>query len=287
MIQSGIVLVDKPVGISSFSVVYKMRKITGIKKIGHTGTLDPFASGLLPICIGRATRLTDFIITSDKEYIAEMKLGIKTDSADITGNIIAEMDVPNLMNDTILEIAKKVCLMTEQLPPKYSAIKIDGKRAYKLARENKDFEMKSRPIKILEFEIIKIELPKIVYRAKVSKGTYIRTLSEDFAEMLNCIATTTELRRISSGEMKIEDAFTLDELSSENWESKLTDLLPIFSNYPKITLDSNNIENFRHGRRFYPKSEDVEKILILDENNNCHGFAQIENGKLQPKIVLT
>ena len=286
MNESGIILIDKPVGISSFGVVHRLRKITGIKKIGHTGTLDPFASGLLPVCIGRATRLVDFIITSDKEYLAEMQLGIKTDTADITGEIIQEQEIPQISDSEIAEKAKEILTITEQIPPKYSAIKINGKRAYKLARENEDFQMKSRPIKIHSFEIIEIDLPKIVYRAKVSKGTYIRTLSETFAEKLNCIATTTNLRRISSGEIDISKAVKLDDLTNENWQNHLIDLAPIFPDYPKIELDAKNLENFKNGRRFYVDFEDSERVLVLNEKQVCQGFAQIENGKFQPKIVL-
>ena len=131
----GIILVDKPSGISSFGVVHKIRKITGIKKVGHTGTLDPFASGLLPICVGRTTRLAGYILAAEKEYIANLKLGIKTDTADLTGEIIETSELPKLDEEKLAKLKEAILEITEQIPPKYSAIKIDGKRAYKMARE--------------------------------------------------------------------------------------------------------------------------------------------------------
>jgi len=176
MKNSGIILVDKPTGISSFGVIHQLRKITGIKKIGHTGTLDPFASGLLPICLGGATRLASYILAADKEYIAELELGYQTDSADLTGKKITEAEVPEISQTDLQRLRQEVLAIQQQIPPRYSAIKVNGKRAYKLARAEQDFQIPPRPIKIIDFEILEVDLPKIVYRAQVSKVTYIRTL---------------------------------------------------------------------------------------------------------------
>ncbi len=282
----GIILVDKPSGISSFGVVHKIRKITGIKKVGHTGTLDPFASGLLPICVGKATRLAGYILAGEKEYIANLKLGIKTDTADLTGEIIETSELPELDEAKLAKLKEEILHITEQIPPKYSAIKIDGKRAYKMARDNQAFEMKPRKIKIVDFKILQFDKENIQYRARVSKGTYIRTLSETIAEKLGSVGTTTELRRIGSGNMNISDSIELDKLDNENWKSHLADLTEIFCDYKKLILSDGNIENFCHGRRFFVDFPNEENALIVNYKNQVFGFANINERKVQPKIVL-
>jgi len=282
----GIILVDKPSGISSFAVVHRMRKITGVKRIGHTGTLDPFASGLLPICIGRATRLAGFVLAAEKEYIANLKLGEQTDTADLTGETIQTAEVPEITDGDLTEKLSGIMEITEQIPPRYSAIKVDGKRAYKMARENKDFQMKPRVMQILDFEFLQHEKGNIQYRARVSKGTYIRTLSETIAERLGTVGTTTELRRIASGNMNICDAIALDDLNNENWQNYLADLSQIFCDYPQLILAEENVQNFLHGRRFFVDFSDTENALVLNEENEVFGFASIIERKVQPKIVL-
>ena len=282
----GIILVDKPSGISSFGVVHKIRKITGIKKVGHTGTLDPFASGLLPICVGRTTRLAGYILAAEKEYIANLKLGIKTDTADLTGEIIETSELPKLDEEKLAKLKEAILEITEQIPPKYSAIKIDGKRAYKMARENQAFEIKPRKVKIIDFEILQYDKENIKYRARVSKGTYIRTLSETIAEILGCVGTTNELRRIGSGKMNITESIELDKLNSENWRNHFADLSDIFQDYNKLTLSDENVENFCHGRRFFVDFPNEENALVVNYENQVLGFASIAERKVQPKIVL-
>ncbi|MFO7897371.1 MAG: tRNA pseudouridine(55) synthase TruB [Candidatus Cloacimonadales bacterium] len=282
----GIILVDKPTEISSFGVIHQLRKITGIKKIGHTGTLDPFASGLLPICIGSATRLANYILSADKEYIAEMELGYQTDSADLTGNKIAEAEIPEISASDLQRLQKEVLAITQQIPPRYSAIKVDGRRAYKLARAEQDFQIPARPVKIIDFEILQLELPKIVYRARVSKGTYIRTLSETIAQKLGSVGTTTSLRRIAAGNLQIAEAVPLADLNSENWRQHWAELYPIFRDYPQLILPETQLADFCHGRRFFVDFADTENALILNEQNRVFGFASVQARKVQPKIVL-
>lgn len=181
--KSGFIVIDKPEGISSFDVIRKIRKITGIRKFGHTGTLDPFATGILPLLFGKYTRFAQFISHLDKTYEVTMKLGIKTDTADITGNIIEETkdSIDNIDADEIKEFVESI---TSQIPPKFSAIKIDGKAAYKYARENKEVEIPERKIRVYSFNLNEFKFPYLKYTASVSKGTYIRTLSETIGEYL-------------------------------------------------------------------------------------------------------
>ena len=286
MNKYGVLLINKPVGITSFRIVQILRKITGIKKIGHTGTLDPFASGLLPVCVGKATRTVDLLSSKDKTYKAKIKLGEKTDSGDIDGKIIERDEIPQFSEDTFRIIAQKMLQIIQQTPPKYSAKKINGQRAYVLARKNQQFELKPVPVKISEFNIGKINLPFLTYISTVSKGTYIRTLSETFAELCGTIATTVELKRIRIGDLKIEDSVNIDELTHKNWSNYLIDLKDIFTDYPKIIIQTSNIKKISHGNEVETELDDAERVIILNEANNCIGIGSVAEKILKPKLVF-
>ncbi len=286
MNEFGIILIDKPAGITSFDVVKKIRRITNIRKIGHTGTLDPFASGLLPVCIGKATRIADKLSSKDKEYIVTMKLGIKTDTGDKTGKIIEEKEIQKFKIDKLNQIIPYILSISEQTPPRFSAVKIDGKRAYELARKDEEINLKARPIKIMNFKILKYEHPFISYKTLVSKGTYVRVLSETFAEKLGALATTWELRRTKIGKLNIRNSIKLEELTQENWKKHLHSISDILPDFPRINLKKEKIESFRNGRFFTISETDKNEIIVLDEENNCIGFAEIQNNILKPKMVL-
>ena len=285
MSEFGIILIDKPAGITSFDVVKKTRKITNIRKVGHTGTLDPFASGLLPVCIGKATRIADKLSSKDKEYIVTMKLGIKTDTGDKTGKIIEKKIQEFEIND-LKQIIPDILNISEQIPPKFSAVKIDGKRAYELARKDEEINLKARPIKIINFEILKYEHPFISYKTLVSKGTYIRVLSETFATKLGAIALTWELRRTKIGKLNIQNSIKLEELTQDNWKNHLLSIAFILPDFPLINLKKEEIESFRNGRFFTVTETNQNEIMVLDEENNCIGFAEIQNNICKPKMVL-
>ncbi len=287
MSDYGIILIDKPVGITSFDVVKKIRKITGIKKIGHTGTLDPFASGLLPVCIGKATRISSKLSGKEKEYVVTIQFGIRTNTGDNTDSIIETKDIPELTLANIEEIIPQILAINEQIPHKFSAVKVNGKKAYELARADEPVELKSRPIKILSFEITELNLPYLTYITKVSKGTYIRSLTETIAEKLNTIATTLELRRTEIGDIKIETAVKFDEIDSINWRDHVIPLSQFFKDIPKLVVNSiNEFNDFQNGRPFKVDTEDVEEIMILDAKGTCLGFASIIQNLLRPRIVF-
>lgn len=286
MSDFGIILINKPVGITSFDVVKRIRKITKIKKIGHTGTLDPFASGLLPICIGKATRLAEKLSAKNKEYLVTMKLGIRTDTGDITGKIVEELELPEIKLETIKKIIPDILNISKQIPHKFSAVKVNGKRAYELARANREFKLETRPIKIHSFEIVNFSLPEITYRTEVSKGTYIRSLSETIAEKLGIIATSITLCRTKIGELKNQDAVELEKLTEENWKISLRSLPEILTDFQKYYLNSEEIVDFKNGRQFKVDFEDTDEIMILDMNEKCVGFAGIEQSIIKPRIVL-
>ena len=218
MSEFGILLINKPAGITSFDVIRKLRKITKMKKIGHTGTLDPFAEGLLPICVGKATRIAELFSSKKKQYLVEMKFGEKTDSGDITGKIVDSTKINRINLTNIEKIIPKILKMKEQIPPIYSAIKINGKRAYKYARENEKIEIPPRQIEIFDFEIVDFNFPFFTYKTTVSKGTYIRVLSEDIANMLGTIGMTTKLKRVQVGDFDISQTVNLDKLNFQNWK---------------------------------------------------------------------
>lgn len=280
----GVILVDKPVGITSFDVIRKLRKITGIKKIGHTGTLDPFASGLLPICIGKATRLAEKLTFSSKEYIVTMQFGRKTETGDTEGEVVDEADTAiftlNLLNETVSKILK----LETQTPPKYSAIRINGRRAYELARKNKEVKLQPRPINIHEFEILGYHHPKLKYRTIVSKGTYIRVLSETIAELLGTIGTTIELRRSKIGEMSIQQSIPLDEITETNWQQNMLSLPQVFPDFPKAVV--NDLATFKNGGFVEIIQDDLAEVMAVDSEGNCVGMAYIKDGLLKPKLVF-
>ena len=287
--MDGIILINKEKKYTSHDVVAKVKKILKVK-VGHTGTLDPNATGILPLLLGNATKISKYLINHNKEYIAELKLGVKTDTADGEGKVIAEKQV-NLeeifenINESIQQILNSFVGKTLQKPPMYSAIKVNGKKLYEYARKNEKVEVKSRQIEIYKMELIKLDLKENIIKFKVrcSKGTYIRTLCEDIAEKLNTYGYMKELQRTEVGDFKIENAITIGELEELVNENKLKD---------KINEEALNIVNIKD-RKYFIKIEELfmdKKIINLDEdllnkflngvmikNNNIDGIYRIYN----------
>ena len=236
----GIINVYKEKGFTSHDVVAKLRGIAGQKKIGHTGTLDPDATGVLPVCLGKATKLCDLLTDKDKTYEAVLLLGKTTDTQDITGEVLEEKSTETLTEEKVREVIEGFIGDYEQIPPMYSALKVNGKKLYELAREGKVIERKARPVKILDIQILEMDLPRVRMEVSCSKGTYIRTLCHDIGEKLGCGGCMESLIRTRVSAFRIEDAKTLDEIEALKQEGKLEELLvPIdemFSSYPKITV---------------------------------------------------
>lgn len=236
----GIINVYKEKGFTSHDVVAKLRGIVGQKKIGHTGTLDPDATGVLPVCLGKATKLCDLLTDKNKTYEAVLLLGKTTDTQDITGEVLEEKSTEALTEEKVREAIEGFIGDYEQIPPMYSALKVNGKKLYELAREGKVIERKARPVKILNIQILEIDLPKVRMEVSCSKGTYIRTLCHDIGEKLGCGGCMESLIRTRVSTFRIEDAKTLDEIETLKQEGKLAELLvPIdamFPFYPKITV---------------------------------------------------
>lgn len=210
--RGALLLVDKPLGWTSFDVVAKTRGILRVKKIGHTGTLDPLATGLLVLCLGRATKLADAIQAGEKEYTGTIRFGAITATDDAEGEEIEQFPVDHLTEESIRQAAAGFLGESLQAPPMFSARKKDGQRLYKLARRGETVEVPPRPITIMEFDITGIALPEIGFRVVCSKGTYIRSLARDMGQRLGSGGYLTELRRTRSGTFGVEDAVTMNDL---------------------------------------------------------------------------
>lgn len=211
---NGFLSIDKPSGITSHDVISILRRTLKQKKIGHTGTLDPFATGVLPVALGEGTKAIQFLDESVKEYRAIMRIGISTDTLDLTGTLIKQSDCSHITPEMIYALLPDFTGMISQIPPMYSAIKQDGVALYKLARKGETVERKERSVVIHSLVIDSIALPFISFIVRCSKGTYVRTLAEDIGNLLGVGAHLTGLRRVASGNFNLDNSITLDELSS-------------------------------------------------------------------------
>ncbi len=239
----GILNVYKEKGYTSHDVVAKLRGIVGQKKIGHTGTLDPDATGVLPVCLGKATKVCDLLTDKDKTYRAILRLGITTDTQDISGQVIKERDPRGLKEEEVRQAILSFVGAYEQVPPMYSALKVNGKKLYELAREGRTVERKSRPVHIREIQIQEINLPRMEFTVTCSKGTYIRTLCHDVGEKLGVGGCMEELERIAVGRFHLRDALTLKEIQEMKEEGTLEEVLrpvdSVFLQYPKMQVKAS------------------------------------------------
>lgn len=264
--MNGYLLVNKPKGPTSHDIIYRIRKIAKTRKVGHTGTLDPLATGLMVVCIGSATKAADYITNGNKAYIATMELGLTSDTLDITGNltklpqrVFSEDDIQSTLLSFIGE--------SLQTPPMYSAKKVDGKKLYELAREGKELERPPVPITIFDLQILSVEHhKKVTFYVECSKGTYIRSLIDDFGKKLGYGAVMTELQRVKSGKFTLKDShcYSLDELETQSDISHL--LYPIdtaFLSYPKLTVNPHMERLIKNGIVV-----DLKRLGLSDETEN-------------------
>lgn len=284
--MNGILLINKSKEYTSHDIVAIVRKITK-EKVGHTGTLDPNATGVLPLLIGKATGLSKYLINHDKIYIATLKLGIKTDTADEEGKIIERKDVPNLSKETIEKALENIVGKQEQIPPMYSAIKVNGKKLYEYARSGKTVEIKPRQIKIYSTKLLKVDSKEaeIVFEISCSKGTYIRTVCENLAEKLNTVGYMKELERVQVGEFNISNSINIEDIreNAELIEKYIITIDKFFQNKPRINLNDNEIKIFLNGSKLTKKLENGLYTVYL--NNKFIGIGTIENNNLKRDII--
>lgn len=246
----GILNVNKEKGISSARVVSLVRRALNMKKVGHTGTLDLEASGVLPIVIGKATRVSDYMMTKDKVYETELILGAKTDTLDAAGEIIEKSD-KEVTREEFLQAMKTFKGEIDQIPPMYSALKVNGKKLYDLAREGIEIERKKRKVNIYDIELLDFAFPKATIRVTCSKGTYIRTLVDDIGEKLGTLAYVNELARVRVGDFDIKDAIKSEDLLEIPKEELIKKLYPIdtaLKDFDKIILDRKYLDNLVNGQ---------------------------------------
>jgi len=276
----GIIILNKPTGISSHRCVGIARKALDMKKVGHTGTLDPEASGVLPILAGPATRASDFLTTEDKRYRATILLGTRTDTLDMSGEVIetnpveaTEEDVQNAVQSFVGDI--------EQIPPMYSAIQVNGQRLYHLARQGIDVERQPRSVTVFSIDILKIDLPYVEIDVHCSKGTYIRTLASDIGDKLGCGGCISQLERTASGVFTIDKAITPEELLALSEKGEVNKaILPLdsfFENYGKIQLDKKRADRVKNGVPIYYKGKIQGNFYrIYDEEGNFIALSQAD-----------
>lgn len=261
--MNGIIIIDKEPGFTSHDVVAKMRGICGQKKVGHTGTLDPAATGVLPVCLGSGTKLCDMLTGQDKEYVAELLLGTETDTQDTTGQVLARHPVEASVED-VRKACESFVGVYHQVPPMYSALKVNGKKLYELARAGREVERRARPVRIFELEILECRLPVVKLRVACSKGTYIRTLCADIGEKLGCGGTMQSLRRTGVGRFRQESAVTLGELQRLKDEGRLEEaLLPVdsvFEDCPALHVCAVNASLLDNGNAIRPAQTEEKTV---------------------------
>ena len=248
--MNGIVIVDKPQGWTSQDVTARLRRVFSTRRIGHGGTLDPMATGVLPVFVGRATRAVEFFEHAEKTYETVLRLGIRTDTQDITGTVLEERPV-SVTREDILEVLPKFRGEILQVPPMYSALKVNGQKLYDLARKGKEVERAPRPITVLELELLSFDGRNAALRVRCSKGTYIRTLCEDIGQALGCLGCMAELRRTQAGSYDIQKAVPLQTLlDAEHPEEFLKPVDSMFLQYQAVTLSKNQETRCRNGNAF-------------------------------------
>ena len=275
--MNGIVIVDKPQGWTSQDVTARLRRVFSTRRIGHGGTLDPMATGVLPVFVGRATRAVEFFEHAEKTYEATLRLGMKTDTQDITGTVLEERPVTVTEQD-ILNVLPAFRGEILQIPPMYSALKVNGQKLYDLARKGKEVERQPRPITIHELELLHFDGQDARIRVRCSKGTYIRTLCEDMGEKLGCLGCMAALRRTQAGEYTIEKAVPLQTLlDAENPEQYLLSMDSPFLGYPAVTLSENQERRCRNGNAFTLRVPDGT-YRAYGKNGEFLMLARVENG---------
>lgn len=291
--MNGILIINKEKGCTSHDIVYKVKKIFN-EKVGHTGTLDPLAEGVLPILIGKGTLCSKYLINHDKKYVVNLALGQKTETADLEGKIIEEKNIPDksLTQSKIEKVLKSFIGKQQQMPPIYSAIKVNGKKLYEYARKGQNVEIKPREIEIYDIKLMNIDAQKkqIQFEVFCGKGTYIRSLCEDIAEKLETVGYMENLKRIQVGDFKIEESSKIQELEENKedtkyLESKIISVEEIFKNKEKIKLDDKKMQLFLNGVKITQNQEN-DIYRIYDKNEKFIGIGIIQDKLLKRDIIL-
>lgn len=290
--MQGLILVNKPSGITSFSAVNKLKWLVQEKRVGHTGTLDPLATGLLPIFLGRATALAGVVLDADKGYIATVKLGITTDTCDITGTVLSENSV-NVTEEKLLSVLESFKGKIMQVPPMYSALKKDGVRLYDLARKGETVDIPPREVEITRLELLDFSGDTFKIAVDCSKGTYIRSLCRDIGEALCCGATMTALHRTSTGDFDVKDAVALDMLTRENIKDYILPEEAALDHLREVYVTEKQAVRFSNGGQLaYERLKNADfsdgELLRVKHNDKFLGvgYADNDNKQIAIKCVI-
>lgn len=249
--MDGVVVIDKPAGMTSAGVVACVKRSLNVKKVGHTGTLDPFATGVLVCCVNQATRLAQFLTFGRKRYQGVMRLGVRTDTQDLTGNVVSETDFSSVTQEEIIGAFAQFTKITEQIPPAFSAVKHLGTPLYKFARKGVFVKKAARPIQIYDLRVVDIQMPDVAFEVCCSQGTYVRTLCSDIGDTLGCGAHLKSLRRSESGGFSLSDAMSLDSLKARaalgDFAGYLTPMKNLLKDVAEIMADGSLIKKIRNG----------------------------------------
>lgn len=286
--MNGIIVINKPKECTSHDVVYQVKKIVN-EKVGHTGTLDPMATGVLPLLIGKGTLCSKYLINHNKIYEVTLQLGKRTETADTEGKVIEEKEVTDLMLEekNIKNILKSFLGKQEQIPPIYSAIKVNGKKLYEYARKGQEVEIKPRKIEIYEINLIKIDIKakQIEFKVHCSKGTYIRSLCEDVAKKIGAVGYMCALNRTKVGEFSIEQAITIEELKNTNKENlPIITIEKLFEKHNSINLEEQKLKLLLNGVKLKRKEKDG--IYRIYNNKKFIGIGVIKNQLLKRDIII-
>jgi len=283
--MDGAVLVDKPVGESSNRTLQTVKRLFKAKKAGHAGTLDPLASGLLIVLFGEATKFASFLLDEDKEYLAAVKLGVRTSTGDAEGEVLERSEIPERVDAGVLERFKGEI---EQVPPMYSALKREGVPLYELARRGETVERASRRIRILDLELQRYETPVLELRVRCSKGTYVRTLAEDIGAALGTVAHLSGLRRTACGQFSVSDAASpeaLESMKAGELAARVLSLDRMLASLPRADLDAGLTARFRNGQAV-PTERSEAVCGVYGPDGRALGLGRAERGKLHPLRLL-
>ena len=292
--MNGVLNIFKPKGMSSFDAVRVVKKVAGTGKVGHTGTLGPEATGVLPICIGRATKIIDYIMDSEKVYEVTLKLGIRTTTYDLEGEVLEERDPSHLTEEEILNSINSFKGEYSQIPPMYSALKQNGVRLYELARKGIEVERKGRLVNIYNLEDIKINNPYISMKVTCSKGTYIRSLCYDIGEKLGVFATMTQLNRAKTSVFSQEKSININELTKENINDYILSMEEALEKYDKIVVNKKYVKLLVNGVRVADGRFTKDKVInnklyrVYDDENNFIGLGERNDAGFKiEKLLIT
>jgi tRNA pseudouridine55 synthase len=291
-VVSGVLVLDKPVGLTSHDVVQIIRRGTGIRRAGHTGTLDPRASGVLVVLVGPAVRLSEYVSASDKRYQATIRLGASTDTYDSEGVVTSSADVGDITEEQFDEILQRFVGQIEQVPPPYSAVKVKGRKAYEMARKGEEVDLEPRTIEVYSLEVLEWAPPEAVIDVYCSSGTYVRSLAHDLGRDLGTGAHLIGLRRTKSGRFTLRDAVPLRRLQEAfdagNWYRFLIPAAEALSDWPMVELNADQVELIRHGHRIPVEADEKGWARGVSEQGDLVALMEVdeEANEWQPRKVF-